>query len=149
MEDKYLESIHYYFRKLVEIYGFRIRTELNDGQSFLIEYSSVDIIVKVENYFREIYVSLYKVTDPDNGINLFNLLKYLMQGAINIPESNYFHKEKDLEESFRKQLEHISTVFYENYDTINAYFTSGNYESRVADFEKFWRHKYPNLHKEN
>ena len=146
MEKTFLKYIDDFFKKLIEIYEFRIKAELNDGQSYMIEYNSKDFVIKIEKYFREFYISLYKISDPDNGIELFNLLEYLKQGTSDVPKSEYFRKEKNIEECFRKQLLHISTSIYENYSAINDYFNNDNYESKVADMKKFRCNKYPELY---
>jgi hypothetical protein len=69
MEQKILTHIHEFFGHLVDVYGFEIRTELNEGQSFMIEYSSIDFVIKIEKYFREFYATLYKIDKLDKEIN--------------------------------------------------------------------------------
>jgi hypothetical protein len=97
MEQKFIKHIYDFSKNLIEIYGFKIKEEINDGRYYMIEYSSIDFVIKIEKYFRELYVSLYRLSDPNNEINLFNLLEYLKQGNINVSKSEYFHKEKDIE----------------------------------------------------
>ncbi len=147
MEQTFIKYIYEFFKKLIEVYGFKIKTELNEGQSYTIKYSSKDFVIKIEKYFREFYVSLYKVNESDNGVNLFNLLEYLKQGAADVPRSEYFRNEKDVEECYRKQLGYISSVIYENYASINDFFSSDNYELKVAELEKYWKNKHPELYK--
>lgn len=142
MEQSFVKYIYEFLKSLIEIYGFRIKTELNEGQSYMIEYSSNDFVIKIEKYFREFYVSLYKIDKPDNEVNLFNLLEYLKQADSKAPRSEYFRKEKDIEECYRKQLSHISSVVYENYDLIKDFFSSDNY----PEFEKYWKNKHPELY---
>lgn len=146
MEQNFIKYIYEFFKKLIEVYGFRIKHELNDGQSYTIKYSSKDFVIKIEKYFREFYVSLYKISDTDNGINLFNLLEYLKQGSTDVPKSEYFRKEKDIEECYRKQLYHISSAIYENYALINDFFSGNNYELKIAEFEKYWKNEHPELY---
>ena len=112
MKQNFVNYIYEFFNKLIELYDFKIKAELNEGQSYLIEYESKDFSIKIEKYFREFYVSLYKLDDLENEINLFNLLEYLKQGATDSPRSEYFHKEKDIEICYRNQLEYISTIIY-------------------------------------
>ena len=146
MDQKFIKYIHDFSKNLIEIYGFKIKEEINDGRYYMIEYSSIDFVIKIEKYFRELYVSLYKLSDPNNEINLFNLLEYLKQGSINVPKSKYFHEEKDIEECYRKQLMYISNVFYENFIAINEYFSSDNYALNVVDMKNFRKNKYPDLY---
>lgn len=143
MEQSFLKYIYEFFKSLIEIYGFKIKTELNEGESYMIEYSSNDFVIKIEKYFREFYVSLYKIDKPDNEINLFNLLEYLKQAETIIPKSEYFRNEKDIQECYLKQLSHISSVIYENYDLIKDFFSNGNY----TEFENYWKKKHPELYK--
>jgi hypothetical protein len=145
VEQKFIKYIHDFSKSLIAIHGFKIKTEINDGRYYLIEYSSIDFVIKIEKYFRELYVSLYKLSDPNNEINLFNLLEYLKQGN-NVPKSKYFHEEKDLEECYRKQLMYISNVFYENFIAINDYFSSNNYALNIVDMKNFRKNKYPELY---
>jgi hypothetical protein len=147
MEQNFIKYVYEFFKRLVEIYGFKIKAELNEGQSYMIEYSSGGLVLKIEKYFREFYATLYKINKPDSEINLFNLLEYLKQNDTRIPKSEYFRKEKDIEECYRKQLAHISSVIYENYNLINDFFGSDDYEIKMAEFEKYWKNKHPELYK--
>lgn len=147
MEQSFIKFIYEFFKRLIEAYGFKIKTELNEDQSYLIEYSSKDFVIKIEKYFREFYASLYKLNKPDFEINLFNLLEYLKQGDSNIPKSEYFRKEKDIEECYKKQLAHVSSVIYDNYNLINDFFSDDHYEINVIEFEKFWKNKHPEFYK--
>lgn len=147
MEQSFVKYINEFFRKLIEIHNLSIKFELNEGQSYMIEYSSKHFVIKIEKYFREFYVTIYKVNKANNEINLFNLLEYLRQDDLKVPKSNYFRKEKNIEECYRKQLNHISSVIYENYSLINNFFGSVNYEAMVVDFEIYWKNRHPELYK--
>ncbi|SFC87191.1 hypothetical protein SAMN05421747_1522 [Parapedobacter composti] len=146
MKQSFIKFIYEFFKRLVEVNGFKIKTELKEGQSYMIEYSSDSFVIKIEKYFREFYATLYKINKPDSEINLFNLLEYLKQGSVEIPSSKYFRKEKDIEECYRKQLIHISTVIYENFDLIADFFNEPKYELNVIEFEKYWKNKHPELY---
>ncbi len=150
MEQKFIKYICELSKNLIERYGFKIKTELNDGQSYMIEYSSENFEIRIEKYFREFYVSLYELNNPDNGIELFNLLEYLNYlnpGAANVPEEECFLKEKDLDECYKKQFRHISTVIYDNYNVINDFFSGENVDAKFADLRKYRRDKYPELYR--
>ncbi len=146
MKHSFIKYIYEFFNRLIGLYGFQIKTELNKGESYMIEYGSDNFVIKIEKYFHEFYATLYKVGKPDDEINLFNLLEYLRQFDAMIPKSEYFRKEKDLEECYRKQLSHISYVIYENYDLINEFYNSENYESKITEFEMYWKNKHPELY---
>ena len=146
MVQSFVKYTYEFFKWLIEVYGFKIKVELNDGQSYMIEYSSGDFIIKIEKYFREFYATIYKKSNTDDEINLFNLLEYLKQGSAQIPQSEYFRKEKDIEECYRKQLSHISSAIYDNYNLINGFFGEDNYELRVLEFEKYWKNKHPEFY---
>lgn len=146
MEQTFVKYIYEFFKKLIEVYGFKVKTELNEGQSYMIEYSSDDFIIKIEKYFREFYVTLYKLNKPESEINLFNLLNYLKKGDKQVPKSVYFHNEKDIEECYRKQFVHISSVIYNNYELINDFFRDGKYELNLSEFEKYWKDKHPEFY---
>lgn len=146
MEQSFIKYIYELFKRLIEVYGFKIKTELKEEQSYMIEYSSGGFVIKIEKYFREFYATLYKINKPDSEINLFNLLEYLKQGSLEIPSSEYFRKEKDIEECYRKQLAHISSVIYENFDLIAVFFNEDKYELNVIEFEKFWKNKHPEFY---
>lgn len=147
MEKGFVNYIHAFFKKLIEEYGFQIKKELNEGQSYMIEYSSGNFVLKIEKYFREFYALLYKVDKSDYEINLFNLLEYLKQADANIPKSEYFRKENDIEECYRKQLDYISSVIYENYDLIDEFFNADSYKVKITEFEKYWKSKHPEFYK--
>lgn len=147
MERNFMTYIQEYFEILVESYNLKVKEKLNDGQNFMIEFESGSFVIHVEKYFREFYVSLHKLNDPDHGIDLFNLLEYLKKEDVNVPSPKYFREEKDLEECFRKQLNHLSKVIFENYELINDYFSDDNYEVRFEDMRAFRKGKYPELYK--
>ncbi|GAA4314533.1 hypothetical protein [Compostibacter hankyongensis] len=121
--------------------------ELNEGQSYMVEYSSDNFVIKIEKYFREFYTSIYKINKPDDEINLFNLLEYLKWDDAKADKSAYFRNEKDLEECYKKQLKHISSIIYENYNLINDFFSSDEYELKMAEFEWYWKNKHPEFYK--
>ena len=147
MKHSFINYIHQFFNRLIELYGFQIKTELNEEQSYMIEYSSGNFVIKIEKYFREFYATLYKLNKPDSEINLFNLLEYMKQGDAQAPKSEYFRNEKDIEECYKKQLKHISEVIYENYNLINEFFSGNDYEFKMIEFEKYWKNKHPVLYK--
>ncbi len=146
MEQSFVKYSNEPFGRLIEIYGFKIKAELNEGESYMIEYNSKDFVIKIENYFREFNTSLYKINRPDDEINLFNLFEYLIQGDDNIPKSEYFRKEKDIQECYRKQLNHTSSVIYENYGLISDFFSDNNYELKMIEFKMYWSNKYPKFY---
>lgn len=148
MEQKFIKYINEFSQNLIDI-GFRIKTELNEEQSYMIEYSSNNFIIKIEKYFREFYVSLYKTNEPDKGIELFNLLEYLKRNDTDVPKPGNFLKEKDIEECYRKQFEEISRMFFANYEAINAFFGVDNFDKRFADMRKYRQNKYPELYKKS
>lgn len=147
MEQNFIKYISEFFKKLIEVYGLQIETELNEGQSYMIEYSSGIFVIKIEKYFREFYATIYKLNKSDSEINLFNLLEYLKQFDTQVPKSEYFRNEKDIEECYKKQLNHISEVIYKNYNLINDFFSGNDYELKMIEFEKYWKDKHPALYK--
>jgi hypothetical protein len=148
MEQNLLEYLYNCFTNLIEKHAFHIENELNDGQSFSIEYHSNIFIFKLEKYRREFYATVYKSDNNNNDeIALFNLLKYLNRNSSNVPESNYFKEEDDIEECFKKQLCHISTTLYENYSAIICFFENTNYNSEIKNINNFMISKYPELFK--
>lgn len=146
MEQSFIKYIYEFFKRLVEVYGFKTKSELKEEQSYMIEYSSGCFVIKIEKYFREFYSTLYKINKPNSEINLFNLMEYLKQGSAETPSSDYFRKEKDIEECYRKQLAHISTVIYENFDLLTDFFNDAKYELNVIEFEKYWKSKHPEFY---
>lgn len=147
MEPAFIKYNYEFFKKLTEVYGFKIKTELIEEQSYMIEYRSDNFIIKIEKYFREFYVTLYKINKPDKEVNLFNLLEFLKQGDKHVPKSEYFHTEKDIEECYKKQFAHISSVIYDNYELIYDFFREEKYELKVMEFEKYWKGKHPEFYK--
>jgi hypothetical protein len=147
MEKVIRELVYTSFEKLIEKFNFQIHTESYNNRFFLIEFKSDKIIIKLEQYFRGIYVTLYRIDKPDFEINLYNLLDYLNQSNFDEKEDRYFENEKDLIVAFRKQLEYIASLLYKNYYLINDFFISGNYLSNFAEFDKYWRNKHPEFYK--
>jgi hypothetical protein len=147
MAHKFQKYLYDSFLKLVEKYGFIKLTELNEEGAYSIEYRSDAFVIKLEKYFREFYVTLYKTGYPDNGVNLFNLLNYLNKASSDVAKSRFFEEEKDLDERYKKQFNYIADTIDENFAEINDFFKSENHESEMAEIDKFMINKYPNLFK--
>jgi hypothetical protein len=147
MEQKILKHLYNSFAELVEKYGFSKVNEVNEGQSYWIEYGSTNFVFKLEKYRKEFYATLYKTGNPVKEVDLFNLLAYLNEAAADIPESEYFRKEKDIEECYKKQLSHISATLYEHYEAINNFFSSKNIDLQFSEIREFMLKKYPELFK--
>ncbi len=97
------------------------RYEIYDGQSYSVEYGSNIFVIKIEKYRREFYVTLFK-TSSKQEVNLFNLLSYLNKESKESPKSEYFNDEVNMEESYRKQLDHISATICNNFEIINFFY---------------------------
>lgn len=149
MGQDFVKYIHEFFEKLIDSHDFQIKKELNEGQSYMIEYSSRVCVIRIEKYFLEFYMTLYKINKPDGEIELFNLLDYLKRGDEQVPKSEYFRKEKDIEQRYRKQLAYMSSVIYDNYDLIIDFFNEDRYELNIIEFEKYWRNKHPEFYKKS
>lgn len=146
MTFNFIEYLLVHFGKLIEKYGFERQNEINDGQSYSVEYRSNVFVIKIEKYRREFYVTLSKI-GAEKAINLFNLLDYLIKDSKDAPKSEYFSSEENFEESYRKQLDHLSTVIYTNMDLIKDFFSSENYEVKVDEIDKYMQDRYPWLFK--
>lgn len=144
--QNFIKYVYVYFSKPLEKYKFIKENEFTEGDSYSVEYKSDSFVIKIIKYRREFYLTLYKSENPKNEINLFNLLQYLNK-TTEIPKSNYFTDENEIDESYRKQLNYLSTCLYENFEEINVFFSNKSYESKVVDLENFMINKYPNLFK--
>lgn len=127
MDAPFIKYIYSFFNRLVELHGFKKKHELADGQCYMVEYSSENFVIKIEKYFREFYASVYQLNDLENEINLFNLLEYLKQDDTPI-QSEYYNKENDLDGCFRKQLDHISSTFFDNHHLIIGFYNDNTYK---------------------
>jgi hypothetical protein len=147
MKHKFQTYLHDSFAKLVEKYGFTKSTELNEKEAYSIEYRSDTFVINLVQYWREFYVSVYKIGYPNKAVNLFNLLKFLNQASSSVPESNYFREEKDLADCYKKQFNYISDIIDESFIELNDFFKTGDYDSKMAEIEKYMINKYPDLFK--
>jgi hypothetical protein len=150
MEQKFVKYLHDFFKIIIELYGFKIKEEINDGRYYMIEYSSKNFVIKIEKYFREFYLTLYKNDFLKQEINIFNLLDYLNRDFLPF---EYFYEEfsdkNELEKYYIKQFNYLSKVVVDNFTTISNFFRSKDYELKIADLEKFMINKYPELFKRN
>ena len=135
------------FKKFVEKYGFVQQKEERDGQMYLVEYASSLFVIELETYRREVYASLRKTGIEDSWINLFNLLAYLGQSSTDVPKSNYYSEEKNVDERYCKQVEYITRVIEENILAIIEFFGAKDYPSKYADVEAFVIKRNPELFK--
>jgi len=100
----------------------------------LVEYVSERYVINIEKYYREFYPSVYSLSDQGNEINFFNLLRFLKQNDSNAPKSDFFRKEKNIEEIYKKQLNHISSVIYGSLNLLDIFFSKDKYEENVLAF---------------
>ena len=141
MDNEVLEYIDTSFKWLFEMHNFKRVEKINEGQSFLIELRSKEFVVVLESYRREIYCTLSKKNGPDSKINLFNLLDYFEKDNSNTARTNYFNQ------SYKKQIEYLSDVIYDNFADISNFFNQDKLEIRFAEIREFIINKYPNLFK--
>ena len=132
------------FSRLITELGFRKENTVDtncDSAKFISEHFGI----KVEKYRREFYVTLFKLESPNQEINMFNLLNYLNLNSNLVLESNYFADEANVMNSYRKQLEYISSTLYRNFQTIKEFFGREDFSSEHDRVNEFMRAKYPNL----
>ncbi|MES2807097.1 MAG: hypothetical protein V4619_00635 [Bacteroidota bacterium] len=146
MKTETVNHIHQSFELLIQKYGFKVSNEINEDGYFLIEYKSNDFIIEIEKYHRELYTVIYK-EGALRGINLFNLLDYLTLDLPDKPKVNYFSKEANLDQSYQRQINHISKTIMDNYVLIKDFFRNEGYEIRFNTFENYWKQKHPELYK--
>jgi hypothetical protein len=147
MKSNFAKYVSQYFDEFIKNNLFIKQYELDDGQSYIVEFSTDLFVVKIEKYRKEFYVTLYKIGYSDEEINLFNLIQYLNKDASKDYKPKYFSKESNADECYRKQLQYISNQIYENYSEIRKFFSSENYEFKFNDVKRFMIEKYPDLFK--
>lgn len=139
-------DVNDFFKFLLLEFNFHITKEESENDDYSIEYSSTSFVIKIEKYFKEFYVTLYKFNDSNSEINLFNLLQFLRRGELLIPMSEYFKNEKNIDECYQKQLTYLSQIIYKNYDQINDFFDEKKYKENIIELEDFWRREHPELY---
>ncbi|HOF16647.1 MAG TPA: hypothetical protein PLF32_02420 [Bacteroidales bacterium] len=136
------------FSKYVIKYNLTYKDEFYDHESLWIEYQSKNFIIKIEKYRRDFYIILYKIGFCDDGINLFNLLRYL---NINISEFEYYNETFDdikaLNDYYKERLNFISTALFSNFEIIDKFFIEKNYKSNLEKINNYMIKEYPNLFK--
>jgi hypothetical protein len=73
MKSNFAKYVSQYFDEFIKNNLFIKQYELDDGQSYIVEFSTDLFVVKIEKYRKEFYVTLYKIGYSDEEINLFNL----------------------------------------------------------------------------
>lgn len=141
------EIISSSFGSLAEKHGLHQQKEVNDAQSYSLEYSSKYFTLKLEKYRDEFYATLYKQGNSDKEIGLFNLLAYLAGPLLDCPAAEYFHNESNIEERYRKQLIHIATALDQHFTAISDFLEAEDYASKAAKVNEFMVNKYPELFK--
>lgn len=136
-----------FFNTLILKFGFKVKSETVSDEFYLMEYVSESYVIKLEKYFRELYTTVYSLSRQDKEVNLFNLLEFLKQNDAEVPDSNYFRKEKNLEECYKKQLTHISSIIYDNLDLLNDFFSKDKVERNILELDSYWKSKYPELYR--
>ena len=127
--------------------GFIKSMEWSEGRSYSIEYSSDCFVFKIDQYYREFYLSLYKPGKSGGTVDLYNLIDYLFQGSSVVVESKYFSEEETLNECYKKQFKYLADTVYSYYSAICDFFSAVDFESKMKDIDRFMINKYPNLFK--
>lgn len=146
MQFSKMVKVNDFFKFLLSDFNFQINKEECKNDDYSIEYSSTSFVIKIEKYFKEFYVTLYKPNSSNSEINLFNLLQFLRRGELLIPASDYFKNEKNIDQCYQKQLAYLSKIIYKNYDQINDFFDEKKYQENIIELEDFWRSKHPELY---
>lgn len=136
-----------FFGALIFKFGFEIKSEIVSDRSYLMEYVSKSYVIKMEKYHREFYPSVYSSSDQDKEIDIFNLLEFLKQDDSNTPKSEFFRKEKNIKECYKKQLSHISSTIYDSLDLLDDFFSKEKYEENIRELDGYWKSKYPELYR--
>jgi hypothetical protein len=124
MKDEIGYLVEKRFRFLETDHGFKITYRESLDSNCQIEFSSPDVVVKVEKYRRELYCYVSKFGDPDSEAHLFNLIRYLHRAGPKEKPLHYFANVKDVSESLGLQIELIGEQLEENYFAIKAFFFS-------------------------
>ncbi len=141
MDNDLLGCIDNSFKWLFEKHNFKRVDKINEDQFFLIELRSNEFVVVFESYRREIYCTLSKKNASDSKINLFNLLDYLQKDNGNAAQIYYFNQ------SYKKQIEYLSDVIFNNFTDISNFFNQDNLEIRFSEIREFIINKNPDLFK--
>lgn len=135
------------FSFLEKDFGFIVTHEESLDSGYSIEYSSTDVVIKIEKYRRELYCYISRTGDPDSAVHLFNLLRYLHRGTLPEISLHYFSYVEDVSESFRLQAELISKEIKEKYSVIMNFFDSPNYKNNISRLNSYLIQQNSNLFK--
>jgi hypothetical protein len=135
------------FAPFVDNHGLTQLGEVNDGETYSIEYASDVFVIRLERYRDALLPSLYKAGFAHKRVGLFNLVAYLTNPSQNSPVADYFPDEQDLGERFRKQTVHIAATLDGYWTSIVQFFSTSNYLARDAELEAFVIRKYPEVFK--
>ncbi len=153
MQEDTARYINDCFQNLVEEFGFVKQREVNEDQTFFVVFSTKTFAVKVVEYRRELYAWLHRVDHPDeevdlytdDEIDLYNLIEYLNQNSSNVPKSNYFVDEVDLEECYRKQIKLITSTISDFFPQLDEFFNREEYNSELENIDRFVVERNPDL----
>ena len=146
MKIKNLNELIYIFDWLIQNYNFNIKEISSENNFIIFEFQSENFNIKLEKYFREIYISIYKNNFDNSEINLFNLLDFFYQDVDYAPKAKYFKDLKDLNECYLQQLTYISHVLKENFELVLKFYKNSNYNLNELEFKKYWMKKHPELY---
>ena len=147
MNHKILEYIKICSKSILEGGHFYLKKEVDIGQTYFIVYRSKNFDLKIEKYFKEFQVTLYRVDDFQNEISLYNLLNFLNININNFPKSKIFQREQDSEKNYKQQLNEIFIMLFENYIIIDNFFNCTDFELKLIELKKFIISKNPELFK--
>lgn len=146
MLDVIKSLVRKHFSIFINEHGFSIENEISDESSYLIKFRSDLFCIKIEKYFREFYIQLYKDEVEESEINLFNLLEFVNKDTNNLYESNYFSDEKDITTCYEKQLEYNSKAILDNFMLIKDFFKSKDLKKKLEEITQYLIEENPDLY---
>lgn len=138
--------IEQFFELKIKNEGINLQRVQFNSLNSNIEYKFQNFRIKIETYFKEIYITLFNERYRKDEINLFNLLEFLNQKNEIYPTSNYFHNEKDIDICIKKQLLFLSQILIESFIQITEFFNDSKYLNNINKFYNYHRNKYSDLY---
>jgi hypothetical protein len=145
---KIQEYVNKYFNFLIKELGFRKKEEnLDDSEFFNVTFANSLMGVTIEKYRREIYMHIFKCTNPEEKVNIYNLINYLNKDTKEYQKSKYFKKEYNLEKCFQLQIEWLTDLLKRNFPIIVKFISDDQYDQNLAEITKYVINKHPELFK--
>ncbi len=141
MERKIIKEIKNQFSFLISRFDFEMQkiNFFDKNNVFNIIYKSKNVLIKIENDRRELFVRIASRNLPKYEIDLSIVIEYLNMYRSRKIESNFYSEIKNFEKCFYLQTKRLAKILLLYYPMILNIFHAKYYKNNIKKLDDFAR----------